>query len=91
MKKTISNVYCYSSKKRERVVGAGRRFELDVKNRVIMVLMYYKLSITYTRFEFLFGLDQINIYRDIQKINGSIRVVLTNTAQIIQDNQTTEN
>jgi DDE superfamily endonuclease/Helix-turn-helix of DDE superfamily endonuclease len=49
---------------------------MDVKNRVIMVLMYYKLYITYTLTEFLFGLDQSNVYRDIQKIEGLIRQCL---------------
>jgi hypothetical protein len=38
-------------------VGAGRRFKLVVKDRVIMVLVYYRLYITYTLMEFLFGLD----------------------------------
>jgi hypothetical protein len=42
--------------RRERAVGAGRRFKL-VKDRVIMVLVYYGLYIPYTLMEFLFGLD----------------------------------
>jgi hypothetical protein len=41
-----------------------------------MVLIYYKLYITYTLTEFLFGLDQSNVYRDIQKIEGLIRQCL---------------
>jgi uncharacterized membrane protein (DUF106 family) len=55
-----------SSKKerRERAVGAGRHFKLIVKNRVIMVLVYYRLYITYTLMEFLFGLDQSNVCRE---------------------------
>jgi hypothetical protein len=43
--------------RRERAVGAGRRFKLVVKDRVIMVLVYYRLYITYTLMEFLFGVD----------------------------------
>jgi Helix-turn-helix of DDE superfamily endonuclease/DDE superfamily endonuclease len=64
-----------SSRKRnrERSIGAGRRFKLDVRNRVIMVLVYYRLYITYTLMEFLFGLDQSNVCRDIQKIERLIR------------------
>ncbi len=58
---------------RERDVGAGRRFKLAVKDRVIMVLVYYRMYITYTLMEFLFGLDQSNVCRDIQKIEGLIR------------------
>jgi hypothetical protein len=59
--------------RRERAVGAGRHFKLLVKDRVIMVLVYYRLYITYTLMEFLFGLDQSNVCRDIQKIERLIR------------------
>src|SRR5207342_1676549 len=62
--------------RRERDIGAGRHFKLLVKDRVIMVLVYYRLYITYTLIEFLFGLDQSNVYRDIEKIEGLIRLCL---------------
>ncbi len=48
---------------RERRIGAGRHFKLDVKNRFIMLLVYYRLYITYTLAGFLFDLDQSNICR----------------------------
>ena len=48
--------------------GAGRPFKLDVKDRFLMLLVYYRLYITYTLAGFLFDLDQSNICRDIQKI-----------------------
>ncbi len=38
-----------------------------------MLLVYYRLYITYTLTGFLFDLDQSNICRDIQKIEGLIR------------------
>ncbi|HEY6536198.1 MAG TPA: transposase family protein [Candidatus Nitrosocosmicus sp.] len=61
-------------KDRERRIGAvGRRFKLDVKNRFLMLLVYYRLYITYTLTGFLFDLDQSNICRDIQKIESLIR------------------
>jgi hypothetical protein len=63
---------------RERAVGAGRHFKLPVKDRVIMVLVYYRLYITYTLMEFLFGLDQSNVCRDIEKIESLIRDCLLN-------------
>ncbi len=53
--------------------GAGRHFNLDIKNRFIMLLVYYRLYITYTLSGFLFDLDQSNICRDIQKIESLIR------------------
>src|SRR4051794_17008216 len=49
---------------------------MDVRNRVIMVLVYYRLYITHTLTEFLFGLNQSNVCRDIQKIEGLIRCCL---------------
>lgn len=61
------------NKDRKRAVGAGRRFKLVVKNRIIMVLVYYRLYITYTLTGFLFDLDQSNVCRDIQKIERLIR------------------
>src|SRR6476661_4037293 len=64
------------NKDRERNIGAGRPFKLDLKNRFFMLLVYYRLYITYTLTGFLFDLDQSNIYRDIQKIEGLIRLCL---------------
>jgi hypothetical protein len=63
-------------KDRKRAVGAGRRFKLVVKDRVIMVLVYCRLYITYTLMEYLFGLDQSNVCRDIQKIERLVRKCL---------------
>ena len=59
--------------KRERSIGAGRHFKLDVKNRFLMLLVYCRLYITYTLAGFLFDLDQSNICRDIQKIEPLVR------------------
>ena len=44
-------------KDRERRIGAGKPFKLDVKNRFLMLLVYYCLYITYTLAGFLFDLD----------------------------------
>jgi hypothetical protein len=53
--------------------AVGRPFKLDLKNRFLMVLVYYRLYITYILAGFLFDLDQSNICRDIQKIESLIR------------------
>ncbi len=68
-------IQCLSKRKnREQSIGAGRPFKLDLRNRLIMVLVYYYLPhITYTLTGFLFDLDQSNICRDIQKIESLIR------------------
>ena len=60
-------------KYRKRDIGAGRHFTLDTRDRFLMLLVYYRLYITYTLTGFLFNLDQSNICRDIQKIENLIR------------------
>ena len=37
-----------SNRKRERKIGAGRLFKLKVKERFLILLVYYRLYITYT-------------------------------------------
>ena len=41
---------------RERKFGAGRPFKLDTRDRFLMLLVYYRLYITYTLTGFLFDL-----------------------------------
>jgi Helix-turn-helix of DDE superfamily endonuclease len=54
-------------KGRKRNMGAGRPFKLELENRFLMLLVYYRLYITYTLAGFLFDIDQSNICRNIQK------------------------
>ena len=55
-----------------------------------MLLVYYRLYITYTLAGFLFDLDQINICRDIQKIESLIRECMP-IPQKISNNKEAEN
>ena len=68
---------------RKRDVGAGRPFKLDIKDRFVMLLVYYSLYITYTLAGFLFDIDQINICRDIQKIKKLIRECVSIPQKIV--------
>ena len=52
---------------RERKFGAGRPCKMDVKNRFLMLLVYYRLYITYTSTGFLFDIDQSNVCRETYK------------------------
>lgn len=54
-----------SKRKRKRDVGAGRPFKLKARERLLMLLVYYRLYITYTLSGFLFDLDQSNVCRDL--------------------------
>ena len=65
-----------SSKRRTRKVGAGRPFKLRLQNRLLMLLVYYRMYITYTLAEFVFDIDQSNVCRDIQKIEPLVRKCL---------------
>ncbi len=63
-----------SNRKRKRDIGAGRPFKLKAKERFLMLLLvYYRLYITFTLSGFLFDLDQSNICRDISIIEPLIK------------------
>ena len=60
--------------RKRKTSASGNPFKLDVKDRFVMLLVYYRLYITYTLVGFLFDLNQkSNRFRDIQKIEGLIR------------------
>ena len=84
------NVYPKEKIEKENI-GAGRHFKLDVKNRFLMLLVYYRLYITYTLAGFLFDLDQSNICRDIQKIESLIRQCVPIPQKIYNNNKEAEN
>jgi hypothetical protein len=80
--KEITKRYCklelkrlsFKRKNRKIDVGAtGRPFKLDLENRFLMLLVYYRLFITYTLDGFQFDLDLSNIFMDIQKIENLVR------------------
>ena len=65
-----------SRTKRERKVGAGRPFKLKVKERLLILLVYYRLYITYTLSGFLFDLDQSNVCRDICMLEPLVKLCI---------------
>ena len=67
-------IKCLSKQnRRTRSIGAGRHFKHSVRDRFLMLLVYYKLYITYTLSGFLFDLDQSNVYRDIRHIEPLVK------------------
>jgi hypothetical protein len=60
-------------RRRERDVGAGHPFKLKLKDRILMLLVYYRLYITYPLAGFLFNLDQSNVYRDIHMLEPLVK------------------
>jgi hypothetical protein len=63
-----------SKRKRQRCIGAGRPFKLKTKERLLMLLVYYRLYITYTLSGFLFDLDQSNVCRGICMLEPLIKL-----------------
>ena len=53
--------------------GAGRKFELELPERLLMSLMYFRLYATQTLLGYLFGLDTSNVSREV---NGRMLGVL---------------
>ena len=60
--------------KRLRSRGAGRKFELELPERLLMSLMYFRLYATQTLLGYLFGLDTSNVSREV---NGRMLGVLS--------------
>jgi hypothetical protein len=63
-------------KKRKRAIGAGRPFKLQLKERTLMLLMYYRLYITYGLLEYIFDLNQSNVYRDIALVGPVLKTCI---------------
>ena len=57
-----------SREDRKRDVGAGRPFKLSLRDRLLMLLIYYRLYVSSTLTGFLFDLDHSNVLRDIRYI-----------------------
>lgn len=60
-------------KDRIRAMGGGRSYKVELKGRIIMLLMYYRLYITYSLTSYLFDLDQSNVWRDIRNLEPLIK------------------
>src|SRR5215212_1004173 len=55
-----------SNPSRLRPRGAGRKFKLELPERLLMSLTYLRLYITQTLLGYLFGLDTSNVSREVQ-------------------------
>lgn len=58
---------------RERAIGAGRPFTLSLRDRLLMLLVYYRLYISTTLAEFLFEIDQTNVCRNIRTLEPLVK------------------
>lgn len=61
---------------RRRAVGGGRKAKLAVEDQVLVVLMYYRLYLTQILLGYLFGLDDSNVSRVINRVRPWLLEVL---------------
>jgi hypothetical protein len=50
---------------RKRAVGGGKEYTLKLEDKLLMLLMYYRLYITHLFLGFLFGIDDSNVSRNM--------------------------
>ena len=68
----ITEAKCLS-KNRERKIGAGHKFDHPLKDRIIMLLMYYRMYTTYDLLGMIFDLDKSNVMRDIKYLEYAVK------------------
>jgi len=61
---------------RKRKSGAGHPFKLPLKDRLAMLLIYYRLYVTSTLLAFLFDLGQTNVLKDIRMLEPLVTEAL---------------
>ena len=61
---------------RKRKAGAGHPFKLNLKNRFLMLLLYYRLYVSSTLIGFLFDLGQTNVLKDIRALEPAAQACL---------------
>lgn len=61
---------------RKHKVGAGYPFKLSLQDRLLMLMIYYRLYITSTLTGVLFNLDQSNVLKDIHKLEPLVKEIL---------------
>lgn len=62
-----------SKRKRLRKIGAGHKFDLGIEDKLVMLLVYYRLYITCELAGYLFDLDQSNVNRNISYLEPAVK------------------
>lgn len=63
-------------KDRKRAIGAGRNFNLELIDRLLMLLIYYRLYVTHCLSGFLFDLDQSNTWRNVKYLEPVVKACI---------------
>lgn len=73
-----------SRKGRKNEIGAGHPFKLPLRDRLLMLLAYYRLYASSTLLGFLFDLGQTNVLKDIRMIEPVVRESLPLPKKVYQ-------
>ncbi len=57
-----------NQRKRQRKTGGGNQFHLGLKDRLLLLLLFYRTYATYVFLGFLFGLDESNVGRNFRPL-----------------------
>ena len=71
-----------SKRPRRRAIGAGRRFALDLRNRVLLLLFYYRTYATQDVVAEVFGVGQATASCSIEKVAPVVRQCIPIPARI---------
>jgi hypothetical protein len=66
---------------RQRAVGAGGKYELDTRDRLLLAMMWLRLYPTYDVLGFLFDLDKSNVGRNLKRVLAVLREQLGDEVQ----------
>ena len=80
-----------SKRDRKRDIGAGRPFKLSVKDRILMLLIYYRCYTSYDLLEYLLGVDSSTVCRDIAKIEPAVRQSIPIPTKLYADSKKINN
>ena len=62
-----------SKRSRQREIGAGRRFALGVRERILLLLFYYRTYATQDVAAEVFGVGQATVSRSIEQIASVVK------------------
>lgn len=83
----ITEIQRLSKKERVRDIGARRPFKLPVKERILMLLIYYRCYTSYDLLEYMFGVDSSTVCRDIAKIEPVVKQCIPIPSKLYSDSK----
>lgn len=73
---------------RQRAIGGGNKFKLELEDRLLMLLMYYRLYVTHVFLGFIFGIDDSNVGRNINPLQPMLAQIFRIPERKVKMNET---